>query len=328
MWRITMRQNIKILGFITTLLLTTISFPCLAKTYPMPTDGNDIVGKNVKWIVQEGDTLDSIAKHYELSWHEILEANQDIDADHLQPEQELLIPLMRILPSTRKGIVINLSELRLYYFTPDGKEVITYPVGLGRRGQEWRTPLGETHVTWKKEKPIWRPTKAIKEYKLKTKGEILPDEILPGPDNPMGNYAIYLAKPALVVHGTNEPRSIGRYVSSGCIRLHAQDIEQLFNMVEKGTPVTIINETTRAGWLDNKLYLKAQIPLRLEGLNEESKAFQSNSARKAIYRAMKGKSVRVDWKRIKQVLLEADGIPNEIGEAIPLPAEIQTAQAN
>lgn len=314
----TMQQHIKIfVGFIT-LLLTMLSPQSFAKTYPMPTDGNDIVGQNVKWIVQEGDTLDKIASHYGLSWHEILEANQDIDTEHLQPEQELLIPLMRILPTERKGIVVNLAELRLYYFSPDGQEVITYPVGLGRRGQEWRTPLGETHVLWKKEKPTWHPPKTIKDMALKNYGKVLPDEVPPGPDNPLGAFAIYLAKPLIVIHGNNEPRSIGRYASSGCIRLHAQDIEQLFNLVEKGTPVTILNETSRAGWLGDKLYLKAHIPLRLEGLDEESKAFQVNSARKAIHRAMKGRSVRVDWKKIKQVLLEANGIPTEVGEAIPM----------
>lgn len=308
-----MLKNIKIKLFFIFLftLLSTITF---SKTYSL--DGNDIVGKNVKWIVQKGDTLGKIANRYSLSWHEILEANQSINAEHLQPEQELLIPLMRILPTVREGIVINLAELRLYYFPKGGREVMTYPVGLGRRGQEWRTPLGKTQVSWKKENPTWRPTKAIKEYRLKLKGERLPDAIHPGPNNPMGYFAIYLAKPHIVIHGNNEPRSVGRYVSSGCIRLHSKDIKELFQMVEKGTPVTIINETNRAGWLADKLYLKSQIPLRLEGLDEESKTFQINSARKAIHLAMKGRSVRVDWKKIKRVLLEANGIPTEIGEAI------------
>src|SRR5262245_15708641 len=89
-------RRIQILLLITFLIsfLSPLSF---AKTYPMPSEGDDIIGKNIKIIVQEGDTLEKLAKRYGVSWHEIVEANQDINADRLEPEQELVIPLMRIL---------------------------------------------------------------------------------------------------------------------------------------------------------------------------------------------------------------------------------------
>ncbi len=319
-----MKEKIQLLlRLISTILLIWHASTGFAKTYPLPQDGADIIGQNIKINVQEGDTLEEIASRYGLSFHELLEANQNIDGGNLHPEQELLIPLMHILPSIRKGIVINLAELRLYYFPPNTNEVITYPVGLGRKGEEWRTPLGETSVLWKKAKPTWHPTKSIQAYQIKLGKEPLPSAVPPGPDNPLGEYAIYLKKPLLVIHGTNEPRSIGRFASSGCIRLYPQDIEQLYHLVEKKTPVTIINEITRAGWLNDKLYLKAQIPLSLEGLDEASQAYQNDSARKAIYQAMKGKSARVNWRKINQVLLEADGVPHEIGEAITMPSNVE-----
>ena len=127
------------------------SITAQAAIYEMPAPGNDIIGQTITAHVQRGDTMDKLTRRYEVSYHELLEANPKLNPRRLRIGDILIIPSEYILPTYRKGIVINISEPRLYYFYPDGKHVFTTPVGLGR--SSWRTPTMKTRVIKKEKNP-------------------------------------------------------------------------------------------------------------------------------------------------------------------------------
>jgi L,D-transpeptidase YcfS len=147
----------------------------------------------------------------------------------------------------REGIVINLAELRLYYF-PAGKNSVTvYPIGIGQLGGDTLTPTMVTKISDKRANPTWTPTANIRARYL-AQGVKLPAVVPAGPDNPMGHHAIRLAAfgGVYLLHGTNADFGIGMRVSSGCIRLRDGDIKALFNTVPVGTSVRIINTPIKA----------------------------------------------------------------------------------
>lgn len=290
-----------------TLLFTATA---LAATYRMPKPGNDIVGKSFTIQVKKGDSLNSLSKRYGVSFHELLEANPNIEGNRLKVGSTLLVPTQFILPKYRKGIVINLPELRLYYFTPDGKYVKTYPLGLGRR--DWRTPTGPTAVIKKKVNPDWNVPKSIKEHTLETRGKLLPDVIKGGtPENPLGFRALYLGKPGYLIHGTNNPGSIGKFVSSGCIRMYNQDVEELYPHVAIGTPVHILNISHKAGWYNERLYLQSSIPVNLP--DQETSPFNNDSVDMAIREILGDGIADINWDMVDQVTAERTGVPIAIG---------------
>ena len=148
-----------------------------------------------------------------------------------------------LLPDApREGIVINIAELRLYYYPPGKNSVTVYPIGIGQLGGDTLTPTMVTTVSDKRANPTWTPTANIR-ARYKAQGIELPAVVPAGPDNPMGHHAIRLAAygGVYLLHGTNADFGIGMRVSSGCIRLRDDDIKTLFSQVTPGTKVNIIN---------------------------------------------------------------------------------------
>jgi L,D-transpeptidase ErfK/SrfK len=280
--------------------------------------GSDIVGEVVQMKSGSRDTLLTIANQYGVGMHEMLESNpqlhrtQDNADQYLGRGKKVVIPTQYILPPYRQGIVINLPELRLYYFTPDGQYVYTYPVGLGR--MEWRTPLAKTTVISKETDPIWTVPPSIHAYVLQETGTELPSRVMPGPDNPLGPYALRLGTSGYLIHGTNQPWSVGKYVSSGCIRLHNEDITELHQIVPVGAPVRLINYADKAGWAQGELYLQSRIPLEINapagGLNE-------SSVQAVVGKAMAKRQGAVDWSKVEAVQSQRLGIPQPIGRGAP-----------
>lgn len=225
--------------------------------YQLPRYPEDnVIGKLQYYDVQSGESFASIAQRFGVGFDELKSANPKVKS--LRAGTQLVIPTFYILPDTREGIVINQAENRLYYFDLDSKKVWTFPVAIGRQGR-WRTPLMETTVINKYKDPTWYVPKSIKENSEK-KGIILPDRVLPGPDNPLGEYALRLGTYSHLIHGTNTPWQIGKRVSSGCIRMYPRHIELLYGMVEKGTKVVIINQPFKVGQRGKKVYLEVHSP--------------------------------------------------------------------
>ena len=242
------------------LVIITLIAPSLcATTFSLPDDNGRVLGHNIIVYSYEGDTLLDISREFNIGYREIVNANPDLDPWLLGDEQEILVPNRFILPnSARKGIVINLAEMRLYYF-PSRKEdqrqmVITHPIGVGRRG--WATPLGKARIIQKKRDPTWTPSLSIHQEYIK-KGEPLPTVVASGPGNPLGAYAMRLSMTGYLLHGTNKPYGVGLRVSHGCIRLFPEDIEHLFSIVPINTPVEILYQPYKAALQDDVLYVEA-----------------------------------------------------------------------
>ena len=127
-------------------------------------------------------------------------------------------------------IEVNLPQRMLFHFE-DGRLSGAYPVAIGQPGKQWQTPTGSFTVIQMKENPTWRPPASIQREE-EAQGKDVIDEIEPGPDNPLGKYWIGLSFPVVGIHGTNHPVSVYSYRTHGCVRLHPDDIEALFNSVD------------------------------------------------------------------------------------------------
>ncbi|TVP80253.1 MAG: LysM peptidoglycan-binding domain-containing protein [Thioalkalivibrio sp.] len=222
--------------------------------YPLP-QYSDLIGEIYVVPVREDETLVDIAREHNVGFEEIRIANPNVSIWAPRPGTEVLIPARHILPDTpREGIVINLSEMRLYYYS--SPEVVeTYPISVGR--EEFATPVGVTRTTVRVRDPSWTPPRSVRE-EAAARGEPPPEVVPAGPDNPLGRHAILLDLPSYLIHGTNQPDGVGMRVSRGCIRMFPEDIESLFDRVPPGTRVNIIDQPFKAGWSeDNVLYVQS-----------------------------------------------------------------------
>ena len=247
------------------LLLTAILFAhsASATEYPLPAADSRLIGENITYTVpDDGRSLEAVAAHYKIGLLGMLEANPGTDPWLPKAGSQLIIPGQMLLPDTkREGIVVNLAELRLYYYPPNEDKVVVYPIGIGQLGAN--TPPMITRISQKIPNPSWTPTPNIRK-RYAQEGKTLPVTIPAGPDNPMGLFALRLAygQGHYLIHGTNADFGIGMRVSSGCIRLRPEDIEALFNSVPKGTRVQIINEPLKyAIEPDGKRYVEVHQPL-------------------------------------------------------------------
>ncbi|MCG5530480.1 L,D-transpeptidase family protein [Halorhodospira halochloris] len=268
-------------------------------------DGVDVVGASKIVEVGEEETLLDIAMRYAVGYEEIRLANPDIDIWLPGEGTEVVIPNHFLLPDVeRKGIVINLAEMRLYYFPPGEDVVETFPVSIGRL--DWSTPLGETEITELIEDPVWYPPRSIREQAAE-QGEDMPRLVPPGPDNPLGEHAILLDIPGYLLHGTNRPWGIGMRATHGCIRLHPFDIDHLFGQIERGTRVKIINQPFKAGWSANgQLYMQA-FPLIEEEQQQLDRQDKIAMAADAVARALGERRHRVRGELVRAVAAEQNG---------------------
>lgn len=289
------------------LFLSGTVYESFAATYSL-SEGQDVVGNTFVVSLKPGDSLDTLAAQYDMSVHEVLEANPFLGSGVLRGGQKVTIPARFVLPKKeyRKngGVVINLSELRLYYFSQDGHYVTTYPVALGRKG--WRTPATAARIVKKSVNPDWHVSKTIKQYHYKKTGEWLPDVVRGGTGkNPLGGYAMYLSTPGILMHGTNSPMSIGKFVSSGCIRLSPKNAEELYHHIKVGAPVHIVNHAHKAGWVNGELYLESHIPVAMGG--------GQASHEQVIRNAVGKRAADVQWDKVDKVSSQQRGVPQMVG---------------
>ena len=221
-------------------------------------DGSDVVGELQVIVARDEDTFLDIARAYDLGFDELEDANPGVDAWLPGAGTRIVLPTEFVLPDVpREGIVLNVGTKRLFYYPKPVKGqprvVITHPVGIGREG--WQTPIGTTKVVAKNKDPVWTVPASIRREHA-AEGNPLPARVGPGPDNPLGAYAMRLGFPSYLIHGTNKPDGIGMRVSHGCVQLFPEDIESLFAQVPVGTPVRIINEPQLLGWRGDNLYLE------------------------------------------------------------------------
>ncbi|QSR72908.1 L,D-transpeptidase family protein [Aeromonas jandaei] len=246
------------------LLLALMSaLPVQARSYPLPPTGSRLIGELEDYFIQQDEYLELVGKHTQIGFLALLESNPGVDPYLPKPGTRLTLPTQMLLPDVpREGIVINLPELRLYYFPKGKQEVIVLPIGIGDIGRE--TPEMTTTIIEKNPDPSWVPGPMVRKSWLEQQGITLPAVVPPGPDNPLGKFAMRLGygKRDYLIHGTNKDFGVGLRVSAGCIRLRPDDIESLFKMVPIGTPVRVINQPVKVAIEpDGRRWLEVHSPL-------------------------------------------------------------------
>ncbi len=227
------------------LLMWSLALTAHAAQYNLPANGN-IVGELQTVIAKRGDTLNRLAVRYGVGYNEMLRANRRWRGRRIPAGTQLILPTRYQLPSaSHRGIVINLADMRLFYYPPNSNTVVTFPVAVGKRG--WSTPRVRTFVAAKKRNPTWTPPASIRREAAR-RGKRLRRVYRAGPNNPLGTRALRLGISGYLIHGTNRPYSIGKRVSHGCIRMRRADVEQLFSMVPVKTQVTIVSENSRLSY--------------------------------------------------------------------------------
>jgi len=235
--------------------------PAAALDLPLPPEGEAVVGHIRHVRAEEADTLLDIARRFDLGYEEIVAANPGVDPWLPGAGTRVTLPTRFVLPpGPRVGMVINTAEMRLYFYPPpdtpwERRRVVTHPVGVGRVGLE--TPRGSFTVRDKVEGPSWTvPAELAAQFRAQ--GLAFAPVMPPGPENPLGDYALILDRPGYSIHGTNRPWAIGMRVSHGCVRLYPEDISTLFRRVPQGTPVRIVDLPYKVGFQDGVWYLEAQ----------------------------------------------------------------------
>jgi L,D-transpeptidase ErfK/SrfK len=273
-----------------------------AFSYRFPSTGkgispgaNTVIGMSAQHTVKLKETLLDIARDYGLGYNEMEDLYPKLDP-WVPPEgTELLIPTQWILPQpTKAEILINVAELRLYYFLKKINMVKTYPIGIGDLG--WFTPLGFFKVNEKRVHPTWHIPKSLQaKYGVKI--------ISPGPENPLGDHWMGIGN-SYGIHGTNFPWAVGRLVTHGCIRLYPEDIKNLFPLVKIGTLVEIIYEPVKLGFQEGRVF--AEVHKDIYHKIKNFKEYGLNRLKEM------GLENLVDLDKFEEVLMRQEGLPQDI----------------
>lgn len=281
-----------------------------ARAQPVPAAParEDVIGRLRVHVTRRSEILLDVARRHDLGIIEVSAANPGIDPWVPGEERLVVLPTAHILPDApREGIVVNLAEMRLYFFGPDGIE--THAIGIGRDGFD--TPKGRTKIVRKAKNPTWYPTESKRKL-----DPTVPKVVPPGPDNPLGTRALYLGWPAYLIHGTHKPYGVGRRVSLGCIRMYPEQVEALYEKVEVGTPVTVVEQWIKCGFRDGELWLEAhpdydQID-ELEARYSMTLKPPPAGALDYVREVAGSEAGRVDWSFVEAELVARRGYPVRI----------------
>ena len=258
----------------------------------------ELIGAVRTRTIERGDSLIELAMQHGVGYSEIMAANPGLDAFVPKVGATAVIPAGFILPraSAPRTVVVNVPEMRLYYFPLGAGTPVTFPIGIGT--DDWETPPGKYRVVSKHENPTWRVPASIRRENPE-----LPASVPPGPENPLGTHALRLDRNTILIHGTDTPWGVGRKATHGCVRLYPEDIPILFEMVPVGTQVLIVAEPVTVGLHRGRVLVEAQPDDRFKGsLLPEAKRLLA--ARKLLD--------RVDERRLITALDERRGIPVDV----------------
>jgi L,D-transpeptidase ErfK/SrfK len=290
------------------------AFPTPARGAP-PTD--TVIGQVRAYRIRKGDTLIDLARYYDLGYNELVDANPGMDPWVPPAGAMIILPTAWVLPCcTYEGIIVNIPEMRLFYYQrsktdPHTTVVHTYPVGLGR--DDWRTPSGKFKIRGKTVNPQWNIPESIRAEHIKERGD--PRKFIAGgdPENPLGKYRLELTLPLYGIHGTDIPWGVGMQVSHGCVRLYPEDIERLFPIIPVGTPGEFVYQPVKVGVRGGAVY--AEIHKDIYGYSPA--LFKEATA--IIERA--GLTAQIDHDRLLTALEDPSGIPLRISPEPPDGAE-------
>jgi L,D-transpeptidase ErfK/SrfK len=319
------------------LALLWAAIPAGATVYELGDGTAQVFGEDLHIQTRYEDTLVDIARRYSLGYEEITRANPGVDPWLPGEGTQIVVPGRRILPAVpHEGIVVNLPEHRLYYF-PKPKRgakpvVVTYPVSIGK--MDWKTPLGLTQIISKQRLPSWYPPESVRKEHA-AEGDPLPAVVRPGPDNPLGEYAMRLDihPGSYLIHGTNNPLAVGLPVTHGCIRMYPEDIAAFFPTVPNGTKVRLINDPVKVAWVDGELLLEVHPPVDAQGQTVAPVLAEFTDL---LGHVLGNSTAAIHWDYAIETLQAARGMPVTVGleaiqdspaDAPPAPAAQPTAAA-
>lgn len=280
----------------------------------------DVIGELSLTTTIYADTLSDLARAYDQGYNEMRLANPAVDPWLPGEGTEVVVPNLYVLPDVqRTGIVVNVPEMRMYYFPPRMRgrpqDVLTFPISIGR--QQWTTPKGLATIVAKVKDPSWYPPESIRKEHA-AEGDVLPKVVPAGPDNPLGQHALRLSINGYLIHGTNKPYGIGMRVTHGCIRMYPKDVERMFGLVKVGTPVHIVNQPYKVGVAHGRVYLEVH-----PHLEEDQHLFadQYSHVVKLILDRVKDYDVQLVWGDIKRAIEERSGVPRAVGSYRPKAAQ-------
>jgi L,D-transpeptidase ErfK/SrfK len=292
-----------------------------ATTYNLPKiSGDRVVASSsedsASITVDQDQTLLDVARRFNLGQTEIVTLNPKIDRWLIKKGTVVRLPNRRILPdSPHEGITLNIAEYRMYFYPANQPGIVkSYAHGIGR--QDWKTPLGRTTIAKKVKDPAWNPPESIR-LEHAANGDPLPAIVPPGPNNPLGAYALYLNLPGNYrIHGTDVDKiyGIGMQITHGCVRMYPEDIEALYNSVSIGTPVYIVKQSIKVGWLNNTLYIEAHPDLEGE---EKTQDQRYAVALELIQKATNEETPEIDQLALNNALKDLDGTPVPLYERLP-----------
>jgi L,D-transpeptidase ErfK/SrfK len=284
--------------------------PIASFTIPTPAPDAEhvtVIGEMRTVTARDGDTLLDVARYHDLGFEELQEANPALDPWVPTVGAPVLLPTAFVLPCcTYEGLVVNVPELRAYFYRPGRKPgttiVQTFPLGLGRR--EFPTPRGVFHVRGKTVNPDWGVPESIRLEHLRERGD--GRRFIKGgdPDNPLGKYRLELDRSLYRIHGTNFPWGIGRLVSHGCVQLYPEDIEHLFPLVPIGTRVEFVYQPVKVGHRDGRTWVEAH-PDRYK---------RGGSLLDQATTALRKRRLTASASRLRAAVQTRDGVPRVVHE--------------
>jgi L,D-transpeptidase ErfK/SrfK len=295
-----------------------IQAPVATHQFQLDPEHDEVIGELQVTYVEGEDTLPDIARRFNLGYEEIVRANPGVDPWLPGVGREIVLPTQFILPDApREGLVINLAQLRVFYF-PKAEEgapqtVITHPIGVGKVG--WSTPEGSTKVMSKMKNPTWYPPASVRKEHREA-GDPLPAKVPPGPDNPLGAYMMRLGWPSYLIHGTNKPYGVGLRSSHGCIRFYPEDIAQLYDEIPIGTKVTVVNQPFVFGWRADGLYAQA-FPVMEDDEREHPKAADvllNAAISDEMWRKVKAHNAALNLDLVNALVAQPRGIATPVSQ--------------
>jgi len=263
----------------------------------------DLAGMTQLHEVAAGEDLLMIAHEMGIGFRALRDANPSIDEWEPKVGTEIVVPTRWILPQgAPRGLLINVAELRLFMFpdtTVPGEDVpvLTWPIGAG--DSLWQTPIAPFTITSKDTNPTWVVPASIYS-KMQHPRRVVP----PGPDNPLGKHRIRLSLDTYLIHGTNDPWTVGRLTTHGCVRLYPEDVAFLYTLVDRGTTGVFVYQPVKLGRADDRIYVEVHRDIYQRFDDLEAHAFAE------VARA--GLSDRIDRERLKAAVQSRLGMPIDI----------------
>ncbi len=269
----------------------------------------DLAGQPALLKTRYEDTFAGIGSSEALGYLELVKANPGVDPWLPGEGTSITLPRHYVMPDAkREGIVINLAEYRLYYFTDTGVQV--YPVGVGTDDNP--SPLTSAQVTMALTAPAWYPPESIRKEHA-ADGDFLPRMVPPGPDNPLGSHALMLSEKGYLIHGTNKKFGVGMAVSHGCFRMYNEDISRFAYQIAKGTTVQVVRQPVKVGVANGQVWLEVHRPQEDYPATDRNVLWQATLEQIERLR-IAHPEVEVRRRAIEIAVDQASGLPTVIGE--------------